>query len=61
MSTILNNRAATHLVNDCELLVLGSFVETKNLQVVEAGTQQFLILGKGYRMLLKLLHREKEA
>jgi hypothetical protein len=56
-STILDNGAATYLVNSVDLLKLGSFRRSKFLQTVEAGTQAFLILGTGSQRFPKLLHR----
>jgi hypothetical protein len=55
-STILDNGAATHLVNSVDLLEPGSFRRSKFLQTVEAGTQAFPILGTGSRRFPKLLH-----
>jgi hypothetical protein len=37
-STILDNRAATHLVNSAELLVPGSFRPLDSSKTIEAGT-----------------------
>ena len=37
-STILDNRAATHLVNSLELLVLGSFCLSNRVETIRAGT-----------------------
>ena len=37
-SIIFNNKAILYLVNNKELLVLGSFIKSKKLKYVEAGT-----------------------
>jgi hypothetical protein len=46
-SIILDNSAATHLVNLVDLLKLGLFRRSKSLQIVEARMQVFPILGIG--------------
>jgi hypothetical protein len=46
-STILNNRAATHLVNSASQLVPRSFRLAKSHDTVEAGTQAFLVSRRG--------------
>lgn len=55
-STILDNGAATHLVNNKDLLVPGSFISSDGIETVEAGTQAFPIAGRGARLLKNALN-----
>jgi hypothetical protein len=55
-STILDNGAATHLVNSAELLVPGSFRPTDGSETIEAGTQALPISGRGARLFKNVLH-----
>ncbi|KAE8834279.1 hypothetical protein PTNB85_05612 [Pyrenophora teres f. teres] len=55
-STILDNRAAVHLVNNLQLIEPGSFVKASGIDCVEAGTQSFPILGKGTRRIRSILN-----
>lgn len=58
-STILDNGAATHLVNSAERLVPGSFRPSDPSDTVEAGTQAFPIAGRGARLLKNALHGKR--
>jgi len=58
-STILDNGAAVHLVNNLDLIEPGSFVKTSGIDCVEAGTQSFLIFGKGTRRIRSILNGER--
>ncbi|KAE8840578.1 hypothetical protein PTNB85_03977 [Pyrenophora teres f. teres] len=55
-STILDNGAAVHLVNNLQLIEPGSFVKASGIDCVEAGTQSFPILGKGTRRIRSILN-----
>ncbi|KID96231.1 hypothetical protein MAJ_07844, partial [Metarhizium majus ARSEF 297] len=55
LSTLLNNCGAMHLVNNVNLLEPGSYKETEG-EFVEAGASTFPILGRGTRVLKKLLN-----
>ena len=58
-STILDNGAATHLVNSADRLVPGSFRPADPTDTVEAGTQAFPISGRGARLFKNALHRKR--
>ncbi|KAL6352274.1 hypothetical protein LRP88_14480 [Fusarium phalaenopsidis] len=53
-STLLDNCGATHLVNSPDRLEPGSFVPSEGY--VEAGTSKFRIIGKGTRVLHRVLN-----
>jgi hypothetical protein len=60
-STILDNGAALHLVNNKELLVPGSFKKSVRLETVEAGTQAFPISGQGTRIIAGVVNGTRGA
>jgi hypothetical protein len=45
-----------HLVNSKELLMLGSFTKVAYNECIEAGSFSFLILGRGKRVIKKVLN-----
>ena len=53
--TLLDNYRASNLVNDKKLLVPSSFVKSTSDEYVEAGTSRIPILGRGKRLLSKVL------
>ena len=55
LSTILDNGASVHLVNDRNLLEPGSFKKAKDHEHVDAGTQSLPVDGYGVRVMRKLL------
>jgi hypothetical protein len=55
-STLLDNGAATHLVNSEALLVPGSFIKSTADDSVEAGTSSLMIKGRGTRVFKGALH-----
>jgi hypothetical protein len=56
-STLLDNCGATHLVNNKDLLELGSFVKALFNKYIEAGSSSFPILGHGIRVIKKAINR----
>lgn len=58
-STILDNGAATHLVNSSDRLVPGTFRPSDPSDTVEAGTQAFPIAGRGARLFKNALHGKR--
>ena len=52
---MLDNYRASNLVNDKKLLVPSSFVKSTSDEYVEAGTSRIPILGRGKRLLSKVL------
>ncbi|KAJ4401523.1 hypothetical protein N0V91_007827, partial [Didymella pomorum] len=58
-STILDNGAATHLVNSSDRLVPGTFRTADPSDTVEAGTQAFPIAGRGARLFKNALHGKR--
>ncbi|CAL3965441.1 unnamed protein product [Diplocarpon coronariae] len=59
-STLLDNCAATHIVNSKDLLVAGTFKPSgDSQQYIEAGTSRLLIIGRGDRYMAdSLLQRD---
>ncbi|KAL5317777.1 hypothetical protein ACEPPN_014876 [Leptodophora sp. 'Broadleaf-Isolate-01'] len=55
-STLLDNGAATHLVNSVALLEPGTFVKSTNDDSVEAGTSSLMVKGRGTRVFKGALH-----
>ena len=58
-STLLDNCGAMHVVNNKALLDEGSFVPARVGECVEAGTTQFLIIGRGTRTIKNVVNGEK--
>ena len=58
-STILDNGAATHLVNSADRLVPGTFRPADSTDTVEAGTQAFPVAGRGARLFKNALHGKR--
>jgi hypothetical protein len=58
-STILDNGAATHLVNSADRLVPGTFRPADSTDTVEAGTQALPVSGRGARLFKNALHGKR--
>jgi hypothetical protein len=56
-STIFGGGRAIYLVNSLDIIKPGSFVQSKGISTVEAGTQTLTILGRGTKRIVSALHR----
>jgi hypothetical protein len=55
-STLLNNYKAIYLINNKDLLELGSFIKASYNKCIEAGSSSFPILRRGIRVIKKALN-----
>ena len=55
-STLLNNCKAIYLINNKDLLELGSFIKASYNKCIEAGSSSFPILRRGIRVIKKALN-----
>jgi hypothetical protein len=56
-STIFDGGGAIYLVNSLNIIKPRSFVQSKGISTVEAGTQTLTILGRGTRRIVSALYR----
>jgi hypothetical protein len=55
-STLINNYGIIYLVNDKNLLVLGSFIQAQNKESVKASIISFLIFKKSKQVITNILN-----